>query len=161
VIGSVADKVRNQINIPTLLLRPGSGEPFQYTNFAKILVTLDGSTEAEQVLPFASVVAGRSKSEILLLSVPDELQTESQQDNLRQYLETMALSLQAAGVPTKTLVTGSSPGYTIVDVANSEAVDLIMLATHGRGGFARLMLGSVADTVVHHTRKPVFLVPVR
>jgi nucleotide-binding universal stress UspA family protein len=89
------------------------------------------------------------------------LQTESQQDNLRQYLETMALSLRAAGVPTKTLVVGSSPGYTIVEVAKSEAVNLIMLATHGRGGFARLMLGSVADTVVRHARQPVFLVPVR
>jgi nucleotide-binding universal stress UspA family protein len=161
LIGSVADKVINQINIPTLLIRPVSDEPLQPPTFAKILVTLDGSTEAEQVLPFASVVAGRNKSEILLLSVPDELQTEAQQDKLRQYLEAMALSFRATGVPTKTLVAGSSPGYTIVEVANGEAVDLIMLASHGRGGFARLMMGSVADTVVHHTRQPVFLVPVR
>lgn len=161
VIGSVADKVINQINIPTLLIRPGSDEPSRRPTFARILVPLDGSTRAEQVLPFANVVAGRSESEILLLSVPDEFQTEAQQDNLRQYLETMAKSLRAIGFPTKTLVTGSTPGYTIVEVANSEAVDLIMLATHGRGGFARLMLGSVADTVIRHTRQPVFLVPVR
>jgi len=161
VIGSVADRVINQINIPTLLIRPEIGEPLPSPNFAKILITLDGSTEAEQVLPFANVVASRSNSQIILLSVPDELQTQTQQDNLRQYLETMALSLHTTGVPTKILVAGSSPGYTIVEVAKSEAVDLIMLATHGRRGFARLMLGSVADTVVHHAQQPVFLVPVR
>ena len=122
---------------------------------------LDGSLEAEQALPFAAVVAERCQSEILLLTVPDELQTESQLEKVRQYLQIMAQTLQAKGIPTNTLVAGSSPGYTIVEVANSEAVDLIMLATHGRGGFARLMLGSVADTVVRRTLHPVFLVPVR
>ena len=42
-----------------------------------------------------------------------------------------------------------------------EDVDLIMLATHGRGGRDRLMFGSVADTVVRNSHRPIFMVPVR
>jgi nucleotide-binding universal stress UspA family protein len=59
------------------------------------------------------------------------------------------------------MVTGSGPARTIVAVSESEAVDLIMLATHGRGGLDRLFMGSVADRVVQQTRRPVFLVPVQ
>ena len=59
------------------------------------------------------------------------------------------------------LVTGSDPANTIVEMANSGTIDMIMLATHGRGGRDRLMFGSVADTVIRHTHRPVFLLPVR
>ncbi len=50
---------------------------------------------------------------------------------------------------------------TIVQVAEEEDVDIIMLATHGRGGFDRLFVGSVADRVVQFATCPVFLVPIR
>jgi len=46
-------------------------------------------------------------------------------------------------------------------VAEEEGVDVVMLATHGLGGFDRLFVGSVADRVVQKTRCPVFLVPIR
>jgi nucleotide-binding universal stress UspA family protein len=46
-------------------------------------------------------------------------------------------------------------------MARANDVDLIMLATHGRGGRARLMFGSVADTVVRNCHRTIFMVPVR
>jgi nucleotide-binding universal stress UspA family protein len=58
-------------------------------------------------------------------------------------------------------VAGSDPAYTIVELARANNVDLIMLATHGRGGRERLMFGSVADTVVRNSHRPIFMVPVR
>lgn len=73
----------------------------------------------------------------------------------------LAESFASRGTKTQTLVTGSEPAYTIVEMADSVEADLIMLATHGRGGRDRLMFGSVADMVVRHSRRPVFLVPVR
>ena len=59
------------------------------------------------------------------------------------------------------VVAGSDPAHTIVELARANDVDLIMLATHGRGGRARLMFGSVADTVVRNCYRPIFMVPVR
>jgi nucleotide-binding universal stress UspA family protein len=61
---------------------------------------------------------------------------------------------------TETVVIGSDPGHTILEVAESENVDLIMLATHGRGDRERFMIGSVADTVLNNANCPVFLVPI-
>ena len=55
---------------------------------------------------------------------------------------------------------GSRPAKTIVSVAKEEKVDVIMLATHGRGEIERLFLGSIADRVVHQAPCPVFLVPI-
>ena len=57
------------------------------------------------------------------------------------------------------MVTGNGPARTIVSVSQEQMVDLIMLATRGRGGFDRLMLGSVADRVVEAMPCPLFIVP--
>jgi hypothetical protein len=80
---------------------------------------------------------------------------------IRQYLESIATAFREEGLKVRAMVTGSGPARTIVAVSESEAVDLIMLATHGRGGLDRLFMGSVADRVVQQTRRPVFLVPVQ
>ena len=80
---------------------------------------------------------------------------------MRRYLEEVAGILREGGLNVRALVTGSGPARTIVAVGESEGVDLIMLATHGRGGLDRWFVGSVADRVVRQTRRPVFLVPIR
>jgi nucleotide-binding universal stress UspA family protein len=69
--------------------------------------------------------------------------------------------LRDQGMAVRPLVEGSRPATTILDVAEREGVDLIMVATHGRGGMERLFLGSVADRVVHHSACPVLLIPTR
>jgi nucleotide-binding universal stress UspA family protein len=86
---------------------------------------------------------------------------EQAEANARRYLERTAASLRSLGMPVRSLVEGSRPATAILDVAEREQVDLIMLSTHGRGGMDRLMLGSVADRVVHHSRCPVLLIPAR
>ena len=116
-----------------------------------------------------------AQAEILLLAVPevpdpamygamgdaiDELREQAER-NARRYLERTAAVLRDQGMPVRPLVEGSRPATTILDVAEREGVDLIMLATHGRGGMERLFLGSVADRVVHHSRCPVLLIPTR
>jgi nucleotide-binding universal stress UspA family protein len=90
----------------------------------------------------------------------DELR-ERAEANTQRYLERIAAQLHEAGMPVQIVVEGSRPATAILDVAEREQVDLIMLATHGRGGMERLMLGSVADRVVHHSRCPILLVPAR
>ena len=49
------------------------------------------------------------------------------------------------------------PSHAIVDLAKSEAVDLIIIATHGRSGMRRFLMGSVAETIVRLAPCPVFV----
>ncbi len=161
LLGSVASQVLQQSTRPLLLVRPRELAESRPQAFHKLMVALDGSSEAELVLPYTRMLAQRFESEIVLLSVPDDLQAESQLGSLQRYLEDVAGTLAAAGLSVQPVVAGSDPAHTIVEMARINDVDLIMLATHGRGGQERLMFGSVADTVVRNCHRPIFMVPVR
>jgi nucleotide-binding universal stress UspA family protein len=68
--------------------------------------------------------------------------------------------VRAAGVPCDVMVVdGSSPAARIVDAAERIGADLIVMGTHGRTGFERLLLGSVTEKVLRTTRRPVVTVP--
>lgn len=160
LMGSVADEVLQRTTIPMLLVRPFGKRNGETQAFRKVLVALDGSEESELSLPYAGAVGLRFNSELLLLSVPDDLESSSQLESLRQYLANVASTFEDLKLQAETVVVGSDPGYTILEVAETEEIDLIMLATHGRGDRERFMVGSVADTVISHTQCPVFLVPI-
>jgi nucleotide-binding universal stress UspA family protein len=161
LLGSVASEVLQRSTRPLLLVRPREIAETRPPVFGKLMVALDGSGDAELVLPYARALAASFGSEIILLAVPDDLQAENQLGNLRRYLEDVAGALAASGLAVRPMVTGSDPAHTIVEMARVNDVDLIMLATHGRGGRARSLFGSVADTVVRNCRRPIFMVPVR
>ena len=78
---------------------------------------------------------------------------------MRKFLKAVAVSLRGEGFRVRTIVTGSLPARTIVSVAEQEDVDLIMLTSRGRGKL-EFLVGSVAQRVVEHTNKPVFLMPI-
>lgn len=174
MLGSNASATIQLATRPVLLLRPqalAAGETPQVT---RVLAPLDGSGFAEQVLPWVQAFAIVSNAEMILLAVPEvpepalygamreavEELRERAELNSRRYIEGVAKQLQELGVNARPMVIGSRPATAILEVAEREHVDVIMLATHGRGGMERLVLGSVADRVVHHALCPVFLVPV-
>ena len=161
LIGSVTTEVIQYCTRPILLVRPTDIWRSRSSQFKRLLVSLDGSEEAEQVLPYARTIAQRYESAILLLSVPETVESEDEQAQLHHYLDDVAITLRAEGLAVEALVTGSGPARTIVSVSETEAADLIMMATHGRGRIGRMMVGSVADRVVRQTTAPVFLVPVQ
>ena len=164
LIGSVANKLIQRISIPMLLIRPTGEWRSRWSQFNRLLVTLDGSHNAERILPYALSIAKTFDSEIVLLSVP-----EGQEDSgastyaasMESYLTQVMGRIRSEGVKVQAIVTGSDAASTIIDVSQEEEVDLIMMTTHGLGGLDRFMLGSVADRVVRHTVPPVFLVPGR
>ncbi len=175
MLGSTASAVIQLLRRPVLLLRPEALDQGGLPAVSRVLVTLDGSSFAERVLPWVQRVSEATGAETLLLAVPevpepsmygamadtvDELRREAEA-NAQRYIARVAAELQAAGLAVRPLVEGSRPATAILDVAEREGVELIMLATHGRGGVDRLFLGSVADRVVHHARCPVLLVPAR
>jgi nucleotide-binding universal stress UspA family protein len=175
MLGSNASAFLQLLHVPVILLRPETLAPGERPMLRKVLVTLDGSGFAEHVLPWVHLIATATDAQVLLLTVPevpepsmygamgdavDDLRIQAEA-NARRYLERTSGQFRAMGTPVQLLVEGSRPATTVLDVAEREGVDLVLLATHGRGGMERLFLGSVADRVVHHSRCPVLLVPAR
>lgn len=141
--------------------------------YNKILVPLDGSELAEQVLPQVIELANCTGAEIVLLRVPDvpvyeylmiapELgagMREQAENEARQYLERLSEKLLEMGLEVQTQMVYEGAVYsTILNTAKELRVDLIAMSTHGRSGLARLVMGSVADDVVRHAELPVLLV---
>ena len=160
LLGSIAGQLVQQLTRPVLLLRP-SAETAVSTQFQKILVTLDGSEYAERVLPYVFPIAQKYGSELLLLTVPQAAAVETLGLKMQQYLDSIANFCKNKGIATQVHLTGRDPVRTIIQLSQQQGVDLIMLATHGRGGWQRLLLGSVADDVVQQANCPVFLVPIQ
>jgi len=135
---------------------------------ACILVTLDGSPESEQALPWA-LSQLRPEDELRLLRVQEPLNMATQwalqlQDQLRGecqlYLEQQAEALRAREVRTTTVLRFGSPAEEIVDEARDRHADLVFMSTHGRGSASRFLLGSVAARVARAAPCPVWLVRV-
>jgi nucleotide-binding universal stress UspA family protein len=149
--------------------------------YKKILVCLDGSELAEQILPYAIEQAFHFNSKLVLLrifsepgfaglAVPGfpsvrletggmEKQIKKEEADANQYLNTVAESILAQkGLKADCVAELGVAGERIVEYAADNNIELIMLATHGRSGPGRVILGSVADYVVRHARAPVLLV---
>jgi nucleotide-binding universal stress UspA family protein len=174
-LGSVADKLVRQLPMPVLLVRPHEPAPdFVHAPvFKQILIPLDGSALAEQILPYALALGRLTQAEYTLLqAIPpmvraygtelygagwDDQVLEQARTNARAYLDGVAAPLRAEGLRVRTVVVDEFPVGAILEYARAQAVDLIALATHGRSGVARWLLGGVADKVVRGATLPVLL----
>ncbi len=155
-VSDVAERIIGNARAPVLLVRPTEEWRSRRTRFQRLLVGLDGSWSAEQVLRYARKFAVMFESEILLLGVPE---ADFEEQELGKYLETVAQALRERGLKARAIVTGSGSARTIVAVSESEDADLILLAKNGRGSSQRqVALGSVANRVIQTTQRPVLLV---
>ncbi len=136
-------------------------------SYRKILVPLDGSDCAEGVLPYVEDLASDLKASVSLLRVafahtfPGADQTEAEVAVVREaekYLAKVEEVLKAKGFRVDSHVRYGNDAEEILDHAFQNDVDLIAMSTHGRSGLGRWMLGSVAEKVLRHAPKPVFLV---
>lgn len=142
--------------------------------FKKILVCLNGTDLAKQILPYATEIAQRFGSKLILLevTVPPSAVVEPttgyyhatplkvvqrSEAEARTYLERTAKPLRKKGLEVECLVLQGDPGETIVRYAEENGIDLIALGTHGRSGLGRLVFGSVADTVLRKAGLPVLV----
>lgn len=143
------------------------------TLYKHILVTLDGSESAEVAVPHALGLAKLSGAEVTLLFVeaPVEyaLQTlgqpiyvdehwETRKARAQQYLDSIARRPECRGLRIRSAVEMGPAAETILDYAFRNSVDLIVMATHGRSGLKRWVLGSVADKVLRAADRSVLLV---
>lgn len=174
-LGSVADSLIRNIHRPILLVRSDDEEPVAApTKFSHILIPLDGSALAESVVPHALQLGEGTDTRYTLLRVvppawsapevmsePDSSSTQALKDRVhdaRQYLSDVAdvMSAQTVNVACEVVV-GTAAAATILEFARGCNADVIAMATHGRGGLKRLLLGSVADKVLRGSSAPMLL----
>lgn len=167
--GSVAADVLHHATVPMLMIPARGDHPWPSGRPTTILVPLDGSHFAEQALEPARALA--REGTLLLLHVVDPLISgyvaeegdvdpvrQSVLDDAESYLRDVAARLRAAGAPVMTRVLVGAPGDVIAAEACAWGADLVAMATHGRTGLARLMLGSVAAGVLQRAETPVLFV---
>ena len=141
--------------------------------FQRILVPLDGSFRAEQALPVAARIARATGGSLFLVQVVhppidysgglapvplmSEQVIESEMAGAAEYLKAVAASLMLAGIETRTEVSWGIPAQCLIAAAEDQGIDLVVLCSHGRTGFTRWALGSVAHTLVHQSTVPVLV----
>jgi nucleotide-binding universal stress UspA family protein len=175
-LGSVADELVRSINIPTVLLRPqrregnGTAVPFQLDH---ILIPLDGSELSEDIIERAVALGSLTGAHYTLMQVitpplpylfdstfiPQVTPPEQElRTSAEAYLTGVADRMRERGLTVATsVVMQPQSASAILEQALSDDVDLIAMATHGRTGFSRVALGSVADKVLRSTFVPLLL----
>ena len=176
LFGSVSGKLIQSAQVPLFVIRSTeeakSAPPPPVLD--KILVPLDGSAVAASILPFVEQLAATLKSSLVLFHAIAPLTAypgfetvqpaafgqalEEAQKEAGRMLTRVANDLKARGIDTTALVTIDLAVDGIIRAAQESGADIIAIATHGRGGLRRAVLGSVADGVVRHSKLPCLLV---
>lgn len=180
--GSVTDRVARTAKVPVLVVRADERLDVNAAGLAavrRLLVPYDGSEIAAQAIPVAAAYAAQLGAEVHLLrsvnpvnqasasfsfpaSVTGDVSLyETLLDQDRADAETSlrdaAGQFKAAGVPVTTQVEIGPAAHDIADAAKPG--DVIVMTSHGRSGFGRWLLGSVAEKLVREAPVPVLLVP--
>jgi nucleotide-binding universal stress UspA family protein len=178
VMGSTVDRTLRACARPVLLVRPcdegASGEAAR--RFSKIIVPLDGSNAAEAALPIAEELAKALGLEIILIQVigieipvafgavtPDSWPVpthllERLDVVASGYLTGLANMLKNKGLTVQWDVLRGAAGPRVVEFAKEAPDSLVAMTTHGRSGFRRWVLGSVADEVMRKGGEPVLVI---
>ena len=174
VLGSIAERCVRTTNVPVLLLHPRAAHenvPTRTESLKRILVALDGSAESEAVVDWAVELAQLTGARVTLAQVATApfdivatLGTEAVQEYLlracvqsQRYLDKVAGSLPQAVQADTMVVSADRAAIGILRCQQESGADIIAMATAGRGGWARIAIGSVAESVLHKTTVPVLM----
>lgn len=141
----------------------------------KILVPLDGSEVAERAIPTALEIGKKAEAEVVFLRVletediliPDHLAmpmpmppqwVEDFYKKASYYLEDIENRVDQRGLTLTSRIVEGDPAAVVVDIADEEEFDLIVMSSHGYSGLQRWILGSVTEKVLRHATCPVFVV---
>ena len=161
ILGSITERVLRGASCPVLVVR-------QAIPLCKALVALDGSSLAEEALAPGLELARLLGCQVALLRAdtgedlssveqgllrmagagPCQELVEGAEDRLGHYLECVARQHRSPDLPIETVVLQAQPAEAILSYAESEEVDLIVMATHGRTGLRRWVYGSVTEKVL-------------
>lgn len=153
--------------------------------FNKLLVPLDGSRFASRALPYAIDIALRYDIEIILLQVIQQttpitesgieygiespisaeiaVETALTEDKrhsayAKRYLSAQVRKIKGKGVRVSYQTIFGQPVQTILKFIRRHKIDIVVMTTHGKTGFRRAIMGSVADAVIRESSIPVLVV---
>ena len=137
-----------------------------------VLVPLDGSPQSEKALSFA--IEEFSDAKLVLLHVIDPVESgygsrfnlpgggeewyEDQQEATEELFAEASEQANEAGMSVETATEIGRPANVMVRYAEDDDIDAIVMGSHGRSGVSRILLGSVAETVVRRSPVPVTVV---
>lgn len=180
LFGSVADRVSRSSTVPTMLIRTGETEELRTPT--RIVAPLDGSPTSERALPIAARLARAISVPIHLMRSIDlddvRATIRSQKDEgidtsgqtyddaraeterrVRSYLETHQRALAGEGLEVAVKTLDGTPSFALLWEITPD--DLVVMSSHGRSGYRRWLLGSVAEKLVREAKAPVVMVPTR
>jgi nucleotide-binding universal stress UspA family protein len=168
--GNLANVLVTHMNLPTLCVRPPSEDgPLPTSSLRRVVVPLDGSTFSEQIfdalLPLLNVL--RAQATLLHVVYPRPLLSTgfdtdhraiTNRDQALAYLREIAERYRGR-MPDPVLVAfeDAQPADLIGSLLDLGEYDMVAMATHGRSGLTRLIMGSVATEVLERTGRPVLL----
>ena len=179
LLGSVAEHVLRELTIPLLLIRPtdrmGERVPDRPVGRLTAIVPLDGSPLAEQAIDRAAKLPAIAGARLILVAVEPTVgdigmaeagvvpywmlaDHEAEVMRLNRYLRQIAGRLTRMGLTIETRLAEGSPADEILRVSAAEHADLIVMATRGRSGVERLLLGSMAARLLRDADLPVVLI---
>jgi nucleotide-binding universal stress UspA family protein len=141
--------------------------------YHKILVPLDGSKRADRILPHVEEMAKRFKAKIIFLQVVEyktnttpegafinvsEQELDQEKKQAETHLKGVQGEFRGKNIESRTHVTYGPVVEGIINMASQEGVDLIALASHGRGGLSRVFYGSVAAGLLHRVDRPLLII---
>ena len=177
-LGSVADAFMREASVPVLYVHPEEGEapaPETWNDFETLLVPLDGSEVSESALAHATEFGELFGSayhltrivayplEIASPYLPHTVQLNAEilseaKDNAAAYLEEQADKMRKRGLRvTVSVAVDPQAAHGVLSESDEVGCDLIAMATHGRSGVSRMVLGSAADKVLRGAHIPVLL----
>jgi len=139
--------------------------------FHKILIAIDSNPSSELVALSGLQLAKQFNSEIALISIidpdgiPDEdPPTTKERDDMMEHNlnrdQVNVIEKIFKGIPIKSFVEKGVPYKMIIQTAEKWGADIIVMGTHGRKGLPHLLLGSVAEDMIRHSKKTLIIIPV-
>ena len=168
--GSVADQVLHRATVPIVLVPATTDHAWPDGAAFRILIPLDGSGFAEEVLEPVGRLATALEAELVLVGASGPLEYayaegvpfvragfDAALRETRDYLEGVAARVRATGQRVTVDAETGRAGTVIEGITKRRHIDLIAMATHGRSGVARLALGSVATELLHRSTVPLLV----
>jgi nucleotide-binding universal stress UspA family protein len=141
--------------------------------YTKVIWATDGSEAADRALPHAKAIAAESGAPLVVVyceefTLPGKgggsLPVHANEDEVQAKIEGQVAELSSDGVKASLQSTRSQVGgaaHSIVEIADAEQADLIVVGTRGRTALGGLLLGSVTQRLLHIASCPVLAVPAR
>lgn len=139
------------------------------TRVERFVLGVDGSVNSQHALEWSVVLAERFDAEVIAvhavgllahLGEGPPVPSQSHLEELRRAFESeWCAALAASGVRHRMLLLDGTPALVLLEAAESQRADMIVVGSRGTGGFAELRLGSTSHQVIEHSPRPVLVVP--